>query len=66
MKKLFVLLLVGCAFFTFTSCKKNCTCTAHGVSVTVDLKGSEWGDYKNCKALNKEVKKQTDGVMTCK
>jgi len=65
MKKLLVLLLIGCAFFAFTSCKKKCTCTIEGVKVEVDLKNSEWGDYKNCKALDKEVKKE-DSSYNCK
>ena len=68
MKKLFVLLLVGCAFVAFTSCKKTCTCTTYLDGAVVSTVEYDLGSYKNCAAMNTVVTMPPIGKtgMECK
>jgi len=61
MKKLFVLLLVGCAFVAFTSCKKTCTCTTYLLDAVVQtIPDVDLGSYKKCSDMNTIV---VDGIL---
>ena len=66
MKKLIYLLLVGSVLFSFSACKKSCICKDEdGEKETIDLKDNDWGEFKNCKELQKAMNEDDDDVVTC-
>jgi len=54
MKKLLVLLVIGCAFFAFTSCKKGCTCKDKTTKAEVEFTEEEL-EGLTCKEAQNEI-----------